>query len=996
MGSSVSILHNYDQPLWSPNFELTSTALAYKQGKLDTNRQKLQSLADQFSSLDVLKDQDQDYLENRLQQVSEITNKYSAMDLSDDGFARSLQSNLSQVLDTNVKNAVLSTKLFRSEQSAWEEKKSKDPEKYSDVNRAFAMQNAQAWMADEGVGAVYRGGGGVIEFTDVNKYLTDKLPDIAKQMEWEYTVDEAGNHLFRESNTYKTVPRYKVEAAMNSMLGQKELQQLKINAWGKYSQTPDEQIQAVYDPKINSEISQTSQRLDKYHALMDAATSEGEKQQYRELIQATQGQLGNLNNSKFENIGKEAAYTSMYVDEFKQPFLNAYSYEPIKIKSEVNKLDEATFNANIKIGQEARADKKFQFEQEKFALDLKYKYDALDAQGTGGSSTSKQFNPQTGQFEEVASLGADTPIGEEEGYGERESDLAYGLRLENEAVKGLKDTLSELKIPLSHLNTPSFVQKLKNSVGKDFIETQDAQGNKVKIDLTNPAIRKAINNYKVNVLDDNVVRTVGYESVSKLENDVITTLSKSIVNPSKAWESDATLINFNFRLIPDPKNPGKFTTREVDKSKVKHFYATLLWKKGKGQELTEAEEATLKMYTSLSLMVDPKVNKSQSEIIYDNLQKQIFSKTSGVGNFSDYESAYKRTYGMTPYAKSSDKSDLITAGVAAVYMPQTAITSGLSVIPEDRWLSDLTSSDLEGSEVSSFLGDVGSIFSKAVSPGASAIREAQIKVNSLGDIITTTLGATETLIESEFKKVHFNPSRSTVLIDDRTPQMRAELASQFGINPADLKNKTIVLVPKLNESGRLTGEYTASYQVFDKKEATYTTVPLGDVSSQMATAVGVKATGDVQTQYNAQFGKYAPKLDMGTASFKEMDIDRQRRLYTISGENMPFHSIEDLSAYAHQQGVGEQVDVFFNDAMEGNYEFVLESNGQQYVRNIYRKEEDGSRTHFWTVPTGHITLSEDQLVEMQNISQLENQQAFVQAVKERIPSLRAENFYPKK
>ena len=61
MASSYSPQISYEGfQKYTPNFQLISTALQYKQGKLDANRQKLQAVRNQCGMLDVAKDADKD------------------------------------------------------------------------------------------------------------------------------------------------------------------------------------------------------------------------------------------------------------------------------------------------------------------------------------------------------------------------------------------------------------------------------------------------------------------------------------------------------------------------------------------------------------------------------------------------------------------------------------------------------------------------------------------------------------------------------------------------------------------------------------------------------------------------------------------------------------------------------------------------------------------------------------------------------------------------
>ena len=211
--------------LYTPDFQLISTALTAKQQKLDTNRAKLQSYRDQLGlSLDVAKDADQKYIDDRLSQLTAMTNQYASMDLSNDGLTQSLMSNLGQVIDGNVKNAVTSTKILQSEQAEWADKRKNKPELYAERNYKYAMQKANNWMNDDTVGTAYNGGGGFIEYVDYSAMIQKALPDIQKALEAKGKRVETNG---LASNTIMEVNRQDMADALKGILSGKAQQQME-------------------------------------------------------------------------------------------------------------------------------------------------------------------------------------------------------------------------------------------------------------------------------------------------------------------------------------------------------------------------------------------------------------------------------------------------------------------------------------------------------------------------------------------------------------------------------------------------------------------------------------------------------------------------------------------------------------------------------------------------------------------------------------------------
>lgn len=179
--NSRSILHNYDNAqLYTPDFQFIQQALAFKQNKIDVNKQKIYNLYDQMAMLKVDKDVDQEYINRRLEQAKALTNRYASGDLSDDNFASSIMANIGQIVDGKVKNAVLSTRLREAEDKVWKDVQEKSPDKYSANNQRYAIAKSDraAYLASQEAGALYKGGAGFIEYRDLGKKLMDNIDKI--------------------------------------------------------------------------------------------------------------------------------------------------------------------------------------------------------------------------------------------------------------------------------------------------------------------------------------------------------------------------------------------------------------------------------------------------------------------------------------------------------------------------------------------------------------------------------------------------------------------------------------------------------------------------------------------------------------------------------------------------------------------------------------------------------------------------------------------------
>ena len=363
MASAYSTLHNYASlPVYTPDLTLVLEGLKYKQGKYDENREKLQSTLDKYSMLDVVKDEDEDYLVDKLKKVEEITNRYTHMDLSSDALTQSLIRNMGQVLDENVKTAVLSSKVYRNEKAAWNKLKEDNPDKYAEQNYQFAQQGAQSWLSDGKVGSAYNGGGGVIEYIDVDDVIREGMKDLKDVYKLEYVeVEGVEGSIFRDVNTREAATPERVRQALNSILGPKEIRQLGIDAWATYDNYSSEDISNIAKERQNLKIDAYADNVTKLESLLSNPDNltDAEKQFYQNQLEESKINLQNAKDKPFGGLdvsNKETAYTSLYINDYIDNFVDLYSYDVIT-DTKVYENDKEMYDALTKVEESKKTGK---------------------------------------------------------------------------------------------------------------------------------------------------------------------------------------------------------------------------------------------------------------------------------------------------------------------------------------------------------------------------------------------------------------------------------------------------------------------------------------------------------------------------------------------------------------------------------------------------------------------------------------------------------------
>lgn len=85
MASAYSILRNYGDYIQPFDFNLIQKGLEYKQQKYDANSAMVQEQINQFANIELAKDEDKAYLNERLNTLVDQVNEYGSIDLSSNG-----------------------------------------------------------------------------------------------------------------------------------------------------------------------------------------------------------------------------------------------------------------------------------------------------------------------------------------------------------------------------------------------------------------------------------------------------------------------------------------------------------------------------------------------------------------------------------------------------------------------------------------------------------------------------------------------------------------------------------------------------------------------------------------------------------------------------------------------------------------------------------------------------------------------------------------------
>lgn len=272
--------------------DFTLKALMFKQQKYDANQAKVQSIIEQYKSLQLVRGVDRDYLNKRLTYLVDNVNQFGPQDFSSNAVTQSIQHHLGQVLDDNVMTAAQETAKIRKYQEEVEKIKEKNPELYNTLNEAYGMAPAQEYMQNTEVGAKIKGGLTYTPYKDIEGELQKTLLDIQKNSKnGSYQYEVSPGRLMQVTVNGKSAAELR-EIALG-LMGDKYNQQFTINSWGKYGgfkniEGAQENMNSYYSNLINAH----TQDIEGYKAQLSGGRLSDSK------VGELQEKIKNLENQK--------------------------------------------------------------------------------------------------------------------------------------------------------------------------------------------------------------------------------------------------------------------------------------------------------------------------------------------------------------------------------------------------------------------------------------------------------------------------------------------------------------------------------------------------------------------------------------------------------------------------------------------------------------------------------------------------------------------------
>ena len=138
MANAYSIVRRQRPYIPALNVADIERTLTVKQRNYDYNTAQVNQAIAQFGSIDLIRQEDREYLYNNLKSVMNIVNNSDDIDFSKSGVGSELTSFISKAIDGNVLKQAQNTMAIRKFDNRIEKFKEDNPELYSPVNERDA------------------------------------------------------------------------------------------------------------------------------------------------------------------------------------------------------------------------------------------------------------------------------------------------------------------------------------------------------------------------------------------------------------------------------------------------------------------------------------------------------------------------------------------------------------------------------------------------------------------------------------------------------------------------------------------------------------------------------------------------------------------------------------------------------------------------------------------------------------------------------------------
>lgn len=313
---------------------LFANVLSIKQKKFDDNAQRVQSQIDQMGLLDVIKPEDQQYLNSKINNIVNTVNNLGGVDFSDPNTALQIEALGSDVYgDKSIINAVASTKRIRGLQNSYEKFKT-DPKLakfYSEANEGYDMRRVSEYMSDGQVGSVYSGPRSATPYTPYRDNHIKAFERVKADMQTTLT----DNGLYYSKVTGEYIHPERIMSMAADLLSPQEKSQMQRDGWYMYNRAAPADLVIKAKQQFSAKKQDAEVLLDRYKSMAAAAVSDPiARDNYTTLAEQQQKVVESLNTLEAQieestikrlEENPEGVYFELYSNDYFRGLGNRFS-----------------------------------------------------------------------------------------------------------------------------------------------------------------------------------------------------------------------------------------------------------------------------------------------------------------------------------------------------------------------------------------------------------------------------------------------------------------------------------------------------------------------------------------------------------------------------------------------------------------------------------------------------------------------------------------------
>ena len=310
--------------------------------------QTAQNYVSSVAGMEVYRDVDKQYLQNKMGELNTQLKGLAAGDFSNQQLVNQVGALASKIgADKNIQNAVISTQKIKKLMSSQKEMKEKSPDKYGPANEWYDNQQLQSYLANGDVGAQYYGPTEATTYFDWKKPLNDALKELDPTIS--YSIGATGQFTYTVDKASKVTPA-QIQNVVNGVIATDPKMQQQMDIDGLY--TYKDYTPSVLLNRINSfydtSISQLRDLNNAYRSKKGLNPNNlQEAQQYDQFIADNENSIKELEQKRnnYRNMFASGANINdikrtLFNDQVRNTFITNYQKDnhEIEVKADEEKI----------------------------------------------------------------------------------------------------------------------------------------------------------------------------------------------------------------------------------------------------------------------------------------------------------------------------------------------------------------------------------------------------------------------------------------------------------------------------------------------------------------------------------------------------------------------------------------------------------------------------------------------------------------------------------